>query len=283
MIKNKSLGRGLGELLGEMEKAYDSEVPDNNAVLDIPLKSIKPNPYQPRKNFNEESLLELGESIKNDGLLQPIVVISDIDGYTLVSGERRLRASKLMKLKTIRAICMKVDNDSMRHLALIENIQRDELNSIELAVAYEELIKMHNITHDELGARIHKSRANITNTMRLLQLSEKTQKALIDNKISSGHARTLIGLDEKKQQLLVDSIIGQRLSVRDVEGMVKSLKTDTDKSISQEKEKLECNYNYNSIKKKFENYGLKASFKSNKMTIEFSNELQIEQFLSKLL
>lgn len=281
MIKNKSLGRGLGELLGEMEKAYDSEVPDNNAVLDIPLKSIKPNPYQPRKNFNEESLLELGESIKNDGLLQPIVVISDIDGYTLVSGERRLRASKLMKLKTIRAICMKVDNDSMRHLALIENIQRDELNSIELAVAYEELIKMHNITHDELGARIHKSRANITNTMRLLQLSEKTQKALIDNKISSGHARTLIGLDEKKQQLLVDSIIGQRLSVRDVEGMVKSLKTDTDKSISQEKEKLE--YNYNSIKKKFENYGLKASFKSNKMTIEFSNELQIEQFLSKLL
>ncbi len=283
MIKNKSLGRGLGELLGEMEKAYDNEVPDNDAVLDIPLKSIKPNPYQPRKNFNEESLLELGESIKNDGLLQPIVVISDIDGYTLVSGERRLRASKLMKLKTIRAICMKVDNDSMRHLALIENIQRDELNSIELAVAYEELIKMHNITHDELGARIHKSRANITNTMRLLQLSEKTQKALIDNKISSGHARTLIGLDEKKQQLLVDSIIGQRLSVRDVEGMVKSLKTDTDKSISQEKEKLECNYNYNSIKKKFENYGLKASFKSNKMTIEFSNELQIEQFLSKLL
>jgi ParB family chromosome partitioning protein len=280
-MKNKALGRGLGALLGEIEKAYDNEVPDTDSVLEIPLKSIQPNPYQPRKVFNEESLLELGESIKNDGLLQPIVVIADIDGYTLVSGERRLRASKLMKLKTIRAICMKVDDDRMRHLALIENIQRDELNSIELAVAYEELIKIHNITHDELATRIHKSRTNITNTMRLLQLSEKTQKALIENKISSGHARSLIGLNEKQQQLLVDSIIGQRLSVRDIEGLVKSLKIDTEKSFTPEKEKIE--YNFSKIKKKFENYGLKATFKFNKMTIEFSSELQIEQFLSKLL
>jgi ParB family chromosome partitioning protein len=280
VIKNKALGRGLGALLGEIEQAYDNEVSHDDAILEIPLKSIKPNPYQPRKTFNEESLLELGESIKNDGLLQPIVVISDIDGYTLVSGERRLRASKLMKLKTIRAICMKVDDDRMRHLALIENIQRDELNSIELAIAYEELIKIHNITHDELGARIHKSRANITNTMRLLQLSEKTQKALIDNKISSGHARTLVGLDEKNQQLLVDSIIGQKLSVRDVESMVKSLKNDTQKSPVQEKENL--GYDFSSLKKKLDSYRLKATFKSNKLTIEFSNELQIEQFLSKL-
>ena len=280
-MKSKALGRGLGALLGEIEQAYDNEVPDTDSVLEIPVKSIQPNPYQPRKTFNEESLLELGESIKNDGLLQPIVVIADIDGYTLVSGERRLRASKLMKLKTIRAICMKVDNERMRHLALIENIQRDELNSIELAIAYEELIKIHNITHDELGTRIHKSRASITNTMRLLQLSEKTQKALIDNKISSGHARSLIGLDEKQQQLLVDSIIGQRLSVRDVESMVKSFKVDTEKSSTQEKEKIE--YNFSALMKKIENYGLKATFKSNKMSIEFSNEQQIEQFLSKLL
>ena len=280
MIKNKALGRGLGALLGEIEKAYDNEIPDTDSVLEIPVKSIQPNPYQPRKSFNEESLLELGESIKNDGLLQPIVVIADIDGYTLVSGERRLRASKMMKIKTIRAICMKVDNDRMRHLALIENIQRDELNSIELAIAYEELIKMHNITHDELGSRIHKSRVHITNTMRLLQLSQKTQKALIDNKISSGHARTLIGLDEKEQQLLVDSIIGQRLSVRDVESMVKSLKTDTERSSAEEKDHKE--YDFSLLRKKFEYYGLKAIFKSNKMIVEFSDESQIKQFLLKL-
>ncbi len=280
MIKNRALGRGLGALLGEIEQAYDNEVPNDDAVLEIPLKSIKPNPYQPRKSFNEDSLLELGESIKNDGLLQPIVVIADIDGYTLVSGERRVRASKLMKLKTIRAICMKVEDESMRHLALIENIQRDELNSIELAIAYEELIKIHNITHDELGLRIHKSRAHITNTMRLLQLSEKTQKALIDNKISSGHARTLVGLGEKDQQLLVDSIIGQKLSVRDVEGMVKSLKNDVQRPSFEEKESLL--YDFSSLKKKLDEYRLKTSFKSNRLVIEFSNELQIEQFLSKL-
>jgi ParB family chromosome partitioning protein len=278
--KSKALGRGLGALLGEIEKAYDNEIPDNDAVLEIPLKSIKANPYQPRKHFNEESLLELGESIKNDGLLQPIVVISDIDGYTLVSGERRLRASKLMKLKTIRAICMKVDDESMRHLALIENIQRDELNSIELAAAYEELIKIHNITHDELGARIHKSRAHITNTMRLLLLSEKTKNALIENKISSGHARTLIGLSEKEQQLLVDSIIGQKLSVRDVESMVKTMRTDTSKSIPQKGQEIELDLV--ELKSKLQKIGLKVYGKSNKITIDFDDQSQIEKLLLKL-
>lgn len=280
-MKNKVLGRGLGALLGEIEKAYDNEVPDNDSVLEIPLKSIKPNPYQPRKHFNEESLLELGESIKNDGLLQPIVVIADIDGYTLVSGERRLRASKLMKLKTIRAICMKVDDESMRHLALIENIQRDELNSIELASAYEELIKIHNITHDELGARIHKSRAHITNTMRLLQLSEKTKNALIENKITSGHARTLIGLNEKDQQLLVDSIIGQKLSVRDVEGMVKSLRTENVKVALPKDEEEE--FDFSKLKHLLQKNGLKVSTKSNKIVIEFEDQLQIENIFAKLL
>lgn len=280
MNKSKALGRGLGALLGEIEKAYDNEIPDNDAVLEIPLKSIKANPYQPRKHFNEESLLELGESIKNDGLLQPIVVISDIDGYTLVSGERRLRASKLMKLKTIRAICMKVDDESMRHLALIENIQRDELNSIELAAAYEELIKIHNITHDELGARIHKSRAHITNTMRLLLLSEKTKNALIGNKISSGHARTLIGLSEKEQQLLVDSIIGQKLSVRDVESMVKTMRTDTSKSIPQKGQEIELDLV--ELKSKLQKIGLKVYGKSNKITIDFDDQSQIEKLLLKL-
>ena len=279
MTKNKVLGRGLGALLGEMEKVYDSEVPSTEAILELPLKSIKPNPYQPRKHFNEESLLELAESIKNDGLLQPIVVIEDIDGYTLVSGERRLRASKLAKLKTIRAICMKVDDDKMRQLALIENIQRDELNSVELASAYEELIQIHNITHEELGLRIHKSRVHITNTMRLLQLSKKTQKALIENKISSGHARALIGLDEKDQQLVVDSIIGQKLSVRDVEQMVKSFKYETDRSIKKSEKEA---FDFLKLKKKLTDLGFKASSQSNKITISFSDALQIEQFLSKI-
>ncbi|WP_345980740.1 ParB/RepB/Spo0J family partition protein [Sulfurimonas sp. HSL3-2] len=279
MKSKAALGRGLGALLGEMEKVYDNEIPSTDSVLEIPLKNIQPNPYQPRKHFNEESLLELSESIKHDGLLQPIVVIEDIDGYILVSGERRLRASKLAKLKTIRAICMKVDDEKMRQLALIENIQRDELNAIELATAYDELIKIHNITHEDLAVKIHKSRTNITNTMRLLQLSKKTQKALIENKISSGHARALIGLDEKDQQLVVDSIIGQKLSVRDVESMVKSIKNDFDRPAEKnEKEELD----FSLLKTKLEDFGLKVSFKSNKMTVEFSDQDKIEQFLSQL-
>ncbi len=279
MKSKAALGRGLGALLGEIGEAYDNEVPTSDSVLEIPLKNIQPNPYQPRKHFNEESLLELGESIKHDGLLQPIVVIEDIDGYILVSGERRLRASKLVKLKTIRAICMKVDDEKMRQLALIENIQRDELNSVELATAYDELIKIHNITHEDLAVKIHKSRTHITNTIRLLQLSKKTQKALIESKISSGHARALIGLDEKDQQLVVDSIIGQKLSVRDVESMVKSMKNDIDRP-EQKNEKID--YDFSQLKTKLENLGLKTTFKSNKMTLEFSDQAQIEQFLSQL-
>lgn len=274
-----ALGRGLGALLGEIGEAYENEIPTADSVLEIPLKNIQPNPYQPRKHFNEESLFELSESIKHDGLLQPIVVIEDIDGYILVSGERRLRASKLAKLKTIRAICMKVDNEKMRQLALIENIQRDELNAIELATAYDELIKIHNLTHEDLAVKIHKSRVHITNTMRLLQLSKNTQKALIENKITSGHARALIGLDEKDQQLVVDSIIGQKLSVRDVENMVKSIKNDINKPI-QKNEKVE--YDYSALKIKLESLGLKTVFKANKMTVEFSNEAQIGKFLSNL-
>ena len=281
MKKKEVLGRGLGALLGEIEEAYDNELPKNNSVIEIPLKNIKPNPYQPRKHFNEASLLELGESIKHDGLLQPIVVIEDIDGYILVSGERRLRASKLVKLKTIRAICLKVDDEKMRHLALIENIQRDELNAIELASAYEELINLHNITHEELAARIHKSRAHITNTMRLLHLSDTTQKALVDNKITSGHARALIGLDEKEQQLAVDSIVGQKLSVREVENMVKSMKNGNTPKRDVQKEKKE-ELDLWELKDVLDSMGLKTSIQSNKISIEFTQNSQIQQILSKL-
>ncbi|MFT7004585.1 MAG: ParB family chromosome partitioning protein, partial [Sulfurimonas sp.] len=209
-MKSQKLGRGLDALLGEIDEAYENEGSYRDAVVELSLKDIKPNPFQPRKHFDETSLLELGESIKNDGLLQPIVVSENIDGYVLIAGERRLRASKLVKLKTIRAILLNADNQKMRQFALIENIQRDDLNSVELAQAYSELIKMYEITQEELANKIHKSRTHITNTIRLLQLSTKTQKALVEKKITAGHAKVLIGLDEKQQQLMVDSIIGQK-------------------------------------------------------------------------
>ncbi len=278
-MKTQRLGRGLGELLGEIEEAYENEVSHKDSIVEIPLKDIRPNPYQPRKHFEESSLLELGESIKNDGLIQPIIVTEDVDGYVLIAGERRLRASKLVKLKTIRAIVLNSDEQKMRQFALIENIQRDELNSIELAHAYGELIKLHNITQEELSTKIHKSRTHITNTIRLLQLSQKTQRALVEKKITTGHAKVLVGLDEKQQQLIVNSIIGQKLSVREVEATIKSIKNTN----CEPKEKSkEVQYDFGDIKERLLELGFVAKSSNKSLTIEFKNELQLEQFLINL-
>ncbi len=278
-MKTQRLGRGLGELLGEIEEAYENEVSHKDSIVEIPLKDIRPNPYQPRKHFEESSLLELGESIKNDGLIQPIIVTEDVDGYVLIAGERRLRASKLAKLKTIRAIVLNSDEQKMRQFALIENIQRDELNSIELAHAYGELIKLHNITQEELSTKIHKSRTHITNTIRLLQLSQKTQRALVEKKITTGHAKVLVGLDEKQQQLIVNSIIGQKLSVREVEATIKSIKNT---NCEQKEKSKEVQYDFGDIKERLLELGFVAKSSNKSLTIEFKNELQLEQFLINL-
>ena len=275
-MKSQALGRGLGALLGEIDEAYDNEVSQKDSIVEISVKDIRPNPYQPRKTFDEESLQELSESIKNDGLIQPIVVTEDIDGYILIAGERRFRASKLAKLKTIRAIILNSDEQKMRQFALIENIQREELNSIELAHAYSELIKLHEITHEELSNVIHKSRTHITNSIRLLQLSPKTQKALIEKKITAGHARVLIGLDEKQQQLMVNSIIGQKLSVREVESTIKNMK-DT-KTVSDDKI-VSTSYDFSDLKTKLNSLGFKVKSSQSKITLEFDDEGQIKEFL----
>jgi ParB family chromosome partitioning protein len=275
-MKSQKLGRGLGALLSEIEEAYENEVSQKDSIIEISLKDIRPNPFQPRKHFDESSLYELGESIKNDGLLQPIVVTEDVDGYVIIAGERRVRASKVAKLKTIRAIVLNSDEYKMRQFALIENIQRDELNSIELAYAYGELIKLHNITQDELSVRIHKSRTHITNTIRLLQLSQKTQKALIEKKITTGHAKVLVGLDEKQQQLIVDSVVGQKLSVREVEATIKSMKNSKIEPTCE----IKTIYDFRTLKDKLSMLGFKSKSSSKSLTIEFSNENQIADFLN---
>ena len=280
-MKNQKLGRGLDALLGEMDEAYDNESSQRDSILEIPLKDIRPNPFQPRKSFSEESLYELAESIKNDGLLQPIVVTEDIDGYILIAGERRFRASKLAKLKVIRSIVLNSDEHKMRQFALIENIQREELNSVELAEAYNELIKLHEITHEELSSMIHKSRTHITNTLRLLNLSQKTRKAIVDKKITAGHAKVLVGLDEKNQQLVVDSIIGQKLSVRDVENMLKIIK-EKDTSNIDEKTSITNRYDFSELKNKFDNIGISYKVNNNKISLSFSSKSEIEKFISHI-
>jgi len=278
-----SLGRGLDALLGEIDEAYENESSNQDKVIELDVEDIKPNPFQPRKEFNKETLLELAESIKKDGLIQPIVVTQDLDdGFVLIAGERRLRASKLAKLDTIRAIVLNSDEKKLRQLALIENIQRDELNPIELANAYAELLKVHNITHEELASKIHKSRTNITNTLRLLQLSDFTKDAIINKKITAGHAKILVGLSDDEQKLVVNSIIGQKLSVREVEAMVKSMK-NRDKSVAFAPKEEIVEYNFTDIENRFNTLGFKHKILKNRLTIEFNSQEEIEKFLDLVL
>jgi len=276
MAKASALGRGLGALLSEIEEAYDNELPKKGGVEEIAVAKIRPNPYQPRKHFDAESLAELAESIKTHGLLQPIVIKEDLDGYILIAGERRLRASKLAKNKTIKAIVVSVSDEQMREHALIENIQRDELNVIDLAQAYQELIDIHELTHEQLSQTVHKSRTQITNTLRLLQLNEKGRKALVDGKISAGHAKVILGLESNEQAMMIDSIIGQKLSVRDVESMVKKIKLPAATgNVPFEAEGLD----FAALKKQLDALGYKCGTKGYKLTIEFKNNEQIESFL----
>ena len=278
-----ALGRGLGELLGEVETAYGKSAGNsNNGVKKIEVSLIKPNPNQPRKIFDEEKLQELSYSIKEHGLLQPIVVVEDEDGtYTLIAGERRLRAHKLANIEEIKAIIVDEDELKLRELALIENIQRDDLNIIELAFCYAQLLNEHNITHEELSKKVFKSRTSITNTLRLLQLSSYVQQFLATDKISAGHAKMMIGLTTEDQKKICDTIIGQKLSVRETEKLIKDLKEkDTPKP---KKEKVTNSYNISNLKlfaEFLKNDKIKAKIDKNSIKIEFNSQEDIDKISS---
>lgn len=278
-----ALGRGLGELLGEVETAYGKSAGNSsNGVKKIEVSLIKPNPNQPRKIFDEEKLQELSLSIKEHGLLQPIVVVEDEDGtYTLIAGERRLRAHKLAEIEEIKAIIVSEDEFRLRELALIENIQRDDLNIIELAFCYAQLLNEHSITHEELSKKVFKSRTSITNTLRLLQLSSYVQQFLATDKLSAGHAKVMIGLSADEQKIICDTIIGQKLSVRESEKLIKDLKEkDTPKS---KKEKVTNSYNVSNLKSFTEflkNDKIKAKIDKNSIKIEFNSQEDIDKISS---
>ena len=278
-----ALGRGLGELLGEVESAYENSTRSNKSgVFKIEVTAIKANPNQPRKIFDEEKLNDLSESIKEHGLLQPIIVIENEDStYTLVAGERRLRAHKLANIEKIKAIIIDTDEFKLRELALIENIQRDDLNIIELAYCYAQLLNEHNITHEELSRKVFKSRTLITNTLRLLQLSSYVQQFLATDKISAGHAKVMIGLSVDEQKMVCDSIIGQKLSVRETEKLVKDLK---EKNSNKPKKKKESNtYDINPLKNlmnKLQENDLKVKVEKNYFKIEFNSQDDIDKISS---
>ena len=289
--KNAGLGRGLSAILGEVEEAYQNNLNDNSGlVVEIEIDKIKPNPLQPRKVFDNEGLQELAASIQEHGLLQPILVYEDMDNsdeYFLIAGERRLRASKIAHKESIKAIIVDVQEEKLRELALIENIQREDLNPIDLAQSYKELIEDYGITHEELAKKLSKSRTQITNTLRLLELDKNVQKYVLENKISQGHAKVLVALPKEQQNIIANSIIGQKLSVHDTENLIRKLKEGQlqDKKISSlaqnrisphSKEQLE------KICKAIQKQNLNIKLQKNKIIVEFSNDEEVERF-SKIL
>lgn len=280
-----ALGRGLGELLGEVETAYSNsnsnDSKSSNSILELDVNLIKPNPNQPRKIFDEEKLKELSDSIVEHGLLQPVTVREDNKGgYILVAGERRLRAHKLANLDTIKAAIVDIEEFKLRELALIENIQRDDLNIIELAYSYAQLINEHSITHDELAKRVFKSRTSITNTLRLLQLSSYVQQMLANNKISAGHGKIMLGLEDELQKKVADSIYGQKLSVREAETLVRELKNSKSKPEEKISKKEKKSYDFKPLQTAIENLkksNLKVKAEKNYFKIEIRSQEDIEK------
>ncbi|MDE7073912.1 MAG: ParB/RepB/Spo0J family partition protein [Odoribacter sp.] len=225
MAKKNALGRGLGALIADaVEEPMPKEVVVS-AMQELKLSDIRPNPFQPRTEFDEEALNELAASIKSIGIVQPITVRVVEDGkYEIVAGERRFRASKLAGRETIPAYIRNTETDSLLELALIENIQREDLNAIEVAISYQRLIDECSLTQDALSERVGKKRATIANYLRLLKLPAQIQLAVRDKKISMGHARAILGVDDPDTQLMIfEQILKYDFSVRKVEEVVREL------------------------------------------------------------
>lgn len=281
--KKKALGRGLEELFSTEVLDFDtfeSNIMENattNEIRDIPINEIRPNPYQPRKSFNEDALRELSESIKNHGVFQPIIVKKGIRGYDLIAGERRLRASKMAGLDKIPAIVKEFSDDEMREIALLENIQRENLTAIELAWAYKGIIDNLDIRQEDLALRIGKSRSHITNTLGLLNLPEEVQKMILNGELSMGHARVLSKMDdESKITDLAKKIINEGLSVHEIEEISKDEEIKKRVPIT----RRERNTDYTNVENELKDIlGTKVKVDNKKINIYFENVNDLNRIL----
>ena len=245
-VKRSGLGKGLDSLIpdkavnksattGKKEEKSEKKVNESGEQL-IPINQVEPNREQPRKEFDEDALLELADSIKQYGILQPLIVQKRKDYYEIIAGERRWRAAKKAGLKEVPVIIREYTDQQVVEISLIENIQRENLNPIEEAMAFKKLLEEFNLKQDEVAERVSKSRTAVTNSMRLLKLSEKVQQMIVDEMITTGHARALLALDDEEQQyILANKIFDEKLSVRETEKLVKALKNpkkeDTTKEV----------------------------------------------------
>lgn len=280
--KRKALGRGLEQLFNDeglnfdtIENSIIEEAKTNDQIIEINLSELRANPYQPRKNFDEEALNELASSIKEHGVFQPIIVKKSIKGYEIIAGERRFRASKLAGMQIIPAIVKDFSDEEMMQIALLENLQRENLTSIEEAKAYKSIIESMNITQDELAKKVGKSRSHITNILGLLKLPASVQDMVLYNKLSMGHARVLSKLDDPKiVEDLAQRVITEDLSVRKLESIV----YDNEEKEVKTKKNTNNEYKYmeNFLKEKL---GTNVKINNNKISIKFSNVQDLNRIL----
>ena len=275
--KKKALGKGLEELFSSEVLDFDTfesnimETAEENDIKEIPVSEIRPNPYQPRKTFNEEALNELAESIKNYGVFQPIIVKKGLRGYDLIAGERRLRASKIAGLTKIPAIVKEFTDDEMREISLLENIQRENLTAIELAWAYKGIIDNLDIRQEDLAQKIGKSRSHVTNTLGLLNLPKSVQEMILNGDISMGHARVLSKMDDDDEVIkLADRIVHENISVHELEDISK--KDDIKKRMPINKRINNNNYNYSQVEDELKDIlGTNVKINGKKISIYFEN------------
>ena len=296
-IKKKGLGKGLDSLIPD-NKSIKSVTPDKSVeakkeaeekagVQTMKINEVEPNRDQPRKNFDEDALLELSDSIKQFGVLQPLLVRKRKDYYEIIAGERRWRAAKLAGVKEVPVIVKEYTDQEILEIGLIENIQRENLNPIEEAIAFKRLLEEFNLKQDEVAERVSKSRTAVTNSMRLLKLSDKVQQMIIDDMISTGHARALLAIDDPElQYTLANKIFDEKLSVRETEKLVKEIKNPKK---PKEKKVMENAFIYQDLEEKMKGvFGTKVSIASKgkgqgKIEIEYYSDDELEHLFDMMM
>ena len=296
-IKKKGLGKGLDSLIPDnksmksvtSEKTVESkeDAAAKSGVQVMKINEVEPNRDQPRKNFDEDALLELSDSIKQFGVLQPLLVRKRKDYYEIIAGERRWRAAKLAGVKEVPVIEKEYTDQEILEIGLIENIQRENLNPIEEAIAFKRLLEEFNLKQDEVAERVSKSRTAVTNSMRLLKLSDKVQQMIIDDMISTGHARALLAIDDPElQYTLANKIFDEKLSVRETEKLVKEIKNPKK---PKEKKPVANSFIYQDLEEKMKSvFGTKVSIASKgkgkgKIEIEYYSDDELEHLFDMMM
>ena len=284
--KRRALGMGLEQLFNsemldfdQVEEKIVEETPKDE-IVEIPINELMSNPYQPRKVFDEEALKELSESIKEHGVFQPIIVKKSVKGYNIIAGERRTKASELAGLKTVPAIVRDFSDEEMMQVALLENLQREDLSAIEEAKAYKSIIESLRLTQDELAKRLGKSRSHITNMLGLIRLPLSVQDMVLYGKISMGHARVLSKLENSEQiEDLANKVVSENLSVRDLEVLTNESSYVRSTPSSKPRKSKEYKYVEDAMKEKL---GTKVAISGNKIKISFVTKEDLNRILEIL-